>query len=1612
MVNLNVMPAEDGSALSSNVDEIVAHAKRTQPSSQGLETFLRAYFAHVDPGDLAAANSTDLFAMAVDHLHLAGRWQKGTIAIEVTNPVLEVDGWEREHTIVRMVTDDMPFIVDSVTMELSRQGLGIHFVAHPVMHRIGNEWSWAVTDKSQPAGEDERVSFICIEVDRQPDHEHLDLIEVGLRRVLGDVRAAVADWARLRARMTEVAEGLGAADLPVGADEVSETRELLEWLVDNHFIFLGARDYVIDSEDGEEVLRIVPESGLGILAGNTHLGRPRPLSELAPAARERIYEKRLLNLTKAGTRSTVHRSSFLDYIGIKTFSSEGEVTGERRFLGLFSSEVYTHSVERVPRARTRVAEVIKRAGYPPGGHAEKRLRTILEGYPHDDLLQMDVEELFTISVAIAGLQERRRVRVFPRQELFGRFVSVLVFLPRDRYNTEVRTGIQTILESTFGGELADWDTKLSESVLARLRFVLRITEERHVDVSELDSEIDALVRVWEDGLTEASIHHFGIADSLRLSPIYHGAFSPDYQRAFDPRSATVDIEQIENLEPGELGINAYRTPGNTPGSFRLKLYRSGDLVSLTKVMPILTNLGVTVVHERPYEIRRVGAEHVWVYDFALEHHTTTLSFATASSLVEDAFGAVWRGEVEDDGLNRLVLGAGMTVLDVAVLRAYWQYLRLIGLSYSRLFVEQTLEQHPAAVRLLVDLFVLRFDPDIPFDSDKHEAISSSLQETIGKIDSLDQDRVLRRFYNLIVSTVRTTWAQRDAAGNPRPYLAFKLDPTMIDEMPQPRPRHEIFVYSPRFEGVHLRQGPVARGGLRWSDRSEDYRTEVLGLLKAQMVKNSVIVPGGAKGGFVLKRPPIEQEQLRAEVVECYKAFVSGLLDLTDNIVNNEVVSPPRTMRYDTEDPYLVVAADKGTATFSDIANGLAMERGFWLGDAFASGGSNGYDHKQMGITARGAWESVKRHFRELGVDTQTETFTVVGIGDMSGDVFGNGMLQSETIALVAAFDHRHIFIDPKPDPAKSYVERQRLFGLPRSSWADYDQSLISKGGGVYERSAKSITLSAQARKALGTKTDTFTPNELMSCVLKAPVQLLWNGGIGTYIKAASETHADVGDKANDRLRVNGRDLRCAVVGEGGNLGVTQRGRIEFARMGGRIFTDAIDNAGGVDCSDHEVNIKILLNRVVADGDMTDKQRNALLGEMTDEIAKLVLASNYRQALALSAARVDAASLVDVHARYIHQLESNGLLNRDLEALPDVEDLADRRLAGTGLTTPELAVLEAYSKNTLKSALLASTIPDDGGLAPLLVEYFPKALGERFGDQINNHQLRREIISNLLANKVVDRSGVSMIYRLGLETSAPAVELAAAHFAAWHIFDLDAVVNAVNELDGVMSVETQLAAHLSCRQLAERATRLLVRSRPHPFSALDAITELTGPVAETLGLMASSLVGTDLKLYKATCVRLTDGGADEALAQRIAMVPPSIAALDIVEAAGTTGVPLQMVADVHFAVADRLDLTWLRDQILALPRDSQWSTLARLTLRIDLYGDHRQLTSRVMSEIDDDDSAVEVIDKWLRRHSLAVDSYRRTMAEVRTTQCDITVLLVAAREVRNLIERTSVHTPVG
>ncbi|MGH2824274.1 MAG: NAD-glutamate dehydrogenase, partial [Thermoleophilaceae bacterium] len=1175
--------------------------------------------------------------------------------------------------------------------------------------------------------------------------------------------------------------------------------------------------YALARDDSELRLASAPDSGIGVLRQPGGEASARGFEKLPPAVRARALEPYLLNLTKANSRATVHRPAYLDYVGVKQFDDEGRVVGERRFLGLYTHTAYHASPRAIPILRRKVEAVLGRAAFPLDSHNEKALLEILESYPRDELFQISTDDLFRIAMGILHLGERQRLRLFARRDTFDRFLSCLVFVPRDRFNTENRRRIEGILRRATGATSIDYTTRVSESVLVRLHYLVYAEPGKlpRLDEREIETLLVAATRSWADDLEEALLEEHGEELGGKLFRRYREAFPPAYRADWVPRSALADIGQIEALrQPDDLALRLYRPLEAPLGALRAKVFRVGAPLALSAMLPLFEDMGVEVADERPYEITPSERESVWIYDFGLTYRgEEDLQTDLVREAFQESFIRVWSGDAESDGYNRLVLRAGLTWHETTVLRAIGRYLRQAGTTFSDRYVEQALGTNARVARLIMDLFRARFDPD-QTDAGTAKRLVEAIEEAIDAVESLDQDRILRNFLDVVQAMLRTNFFQPAGAGGRKPCLSFKLDPSRLPWLPPPRPRFEIFVYSPRTEGVHLRGGGVARGGLRWSDRREDFRTEVLGLMKAQMVKNAVIVPVGAKGGFVVKRPPPatgDREELLAEVEACYRTFIGGMLDLTDNIVDGRVAPPPHVVRYDEDDPYLVVAADKGTAALSDVANDVAAEYGFWLGDAFASGGSAGYDHKKMGITARGAWESVKRHFRELGHDVQSEDFTVAGVGDMSGDVFGNGMLLSRHIRLVAAFDHRHVFVDPDPDAARSWEERRRLFELPRSSWDDYDRALISAGGGVWPRTAKSVPLSKQARAALGVDDEALTPNELIRAILRAPVDLLWNGGIGTYVKSGAETHADAGDKASDAVRVDAGELRCRAIGEGGNLGLTQRARIEYAAAGGKINNDAIDNSAGVDCSDHEVNIKVLLDAAVADGDLTGKQRNELLAGMTDSVAELVLKNNYEQSETLSLAEAQAAAMVDVHSRFLERLEASRKLDRELEALPGGEELAERKREHQGLTRPELAVALAYSKIDLYAELLDSDVPEDPHLSAELDRYFPDPLPERFGELMRSHRLRREIIATQVVNNMLHGGGTTFTFRLHEESGAPASEIARAYAAARDIFEMRPQWGEIEALDNQVEASVQIEMLLAGRRLIERCSRWLLRN---------------------------------------------------------------------------------------------------------------------------------------------------------------------------------------------------------
>ncbi|MFD9083795.1 NAD-glutamate dehydrogenase [Streptomyces erythrochromogenes] len=1612
-----------------------------RPDQDAVLSYLQRYYLHTAPEDLTDRDPVDVFGAALSHYRLAENRPQGTANVRVHTPTVEENGWTSSHSVVEVVTDDMPFLVDSVTNELSRQGRGIHVVIHPqvVVRRdiTGKLIEILGPDCDAHGPRTERPhdslveSWIHVEIDRETDRADLKQITVDLQRVLSDVRESVEDWEKMREAALRIADAL--PDEPTAPDlreyELEEARELLRWLADDHFTFLGYREYNLVDGDA---LAAVPGTGLGILRSDPHHsgkedGHPvSPSFNRLPAdARAKAREHRLLVLTKANSRSTVHRPSYLDYVGVKKFDADGNVVGERRFLGLFSSAAYTESVRRVPVIRRKVAEVLERAGFSPASHDGRDLTQILETYPRDELFQTPVDQLQSIVTSVLYLQERRRLRLYLRQDEYGRYYSALVYLPRDRFTTGVRLRLMDILREELGGISVDFTAWNTESILSRIHFVVRVPQGTELpvltdgDVERIEGRLVEAARSWADGFDQALNAELGEERAAELLRRYGNAFSEGYKADHSPRAAVADLVHLEKLRGSDknFALSLYEPVGAGPGERRFKIYRAGEQVSLSAVLPVLQRLGVEVTDERPYELRCADRTNAWIYDFGLRLAAGDLG-DDARERFQDAFAAVWNGQAENDNFNTLVLSAGLTWRQAVVLRAYAKYMRQAGSTFSQDYMEDTLRNNVHTTRLLVSLFEARMSP--VRQAAGSELVDAMLEELDGALDqvaSLDEDRILRAFLTLIKATLRTNFFQLDSHGEQHAYVSMKFDPQAIPDLPAPRPAFEIWVYSPRVEGVHLRFGKVARGGLRWSDRREDFRTEILGLVKAQMVKNTVIVPVGAKGGFVAKNlpdPSVDRDAWLAEGIASYKIFISALLDITDNMVAGEVVPPRSVVRHDEDDTYLVVAADKGTATFSDIANGVAESYGFWLGDAFASGGSAGYDHKGMGITARGAWESVKRHFRELGHDTQTQDFTVVGVGDMSGDVFGNGMLLSEHIRLVAAFDHRHIFIDPTPDAATSYAERRRLFELPRSSWADYDASLISAGGGIHPRSAKAVPVTAQMRAALGIEAGVtkMTPADLMQAILKAPVDLVWNGGIGTYVKATSETHADVGDKANDAIRVNGSDVRAQVIGEGGNLGLTQLGRIEFARSGaggegGKVNTDAIDNSAGVDTSDHEVNIKILLNAVVADGDMTVKQRNKLLAQMTDEVGRLVLRNNYAQNTALANGSAQAPSLLHAQQRFMRRLEGAGLLNRELEFLPTDRQIRELLNNGKGLTQPELAVLFAYTKITTADELIVTELPDDPYLRRLLFAYFPAALGDKFAEQIDAHALRREIITTILVNDTVNTGGSTFLHRLREETGASTEEIVRAQLAAREIFGLADVWDAVEALDNKVAADVQTRVRLHSRRLVERGTRWLLNNRPQPLQITETIAFFGERVAQVWAELPKLVRGADLEWYQLVMDELTGEGVPEELAAKVAGFSSAFPTLDIVAIADRTGVDPLGVAEVYYDLADRLDITQLMDRIIELPRADRWQSMARASIREDLFAAHAALTADVLSVGNGASTPEERFQAWEEKNAAIIGRARTTLEEIRgSDDFDLANLSVAMRTMRSLLRAHS------
>ncbi|GAB3767733.1 NAD-glutamate dehydrogenase [Ramlibacter monticola] len=1586
----------------------LAASRPGQAAAQPLNGFGHEYFRQVDVEDLDERTPEDLLGALLSHWQFGAQRQPGAPKVRVFSPSPGEDGWGSRHTIVEIVNDDMPFLVDSVSMEIHRQGLALHLLVHPV-YAVQRDAKGSLQSIAPRASAPElpRESWMYIEVDRLVDAEQRANLCRGIERVLADVRAAVSDWKPMQERLREASAELASPPANVSPEEAAESRAFLDWLADGHFTMLGYRQHDLVEEGEDLALKLVPGSALGVLRETADAVPSASFAALPPAARAMARTPSpVLVVTKANTRSTVHRDGYTDYLGVKRFDAQGRVLGEHRFIGLFTSTMYSARVSETPLLRRKVEAIAQRAGFAPQGHLAKALQHTLETFPRDDLFQIPEDELYDIVLGILAVGERHRLRLFAWKDPFGRFVSCLVFVPREAFSTQLRLRFQRILLKELNGSHIDFDVLLSGTQLARIHFNVRIAPKPvpAFDRKDLERKLAAAARRWDDELREALVDAEGEAAGLALERRWASGFPVAYREQVPARAAVHDIRKIAALTPeAPFALALYWPLGAAEGRIGLKVYRLGAPVILSDSLPMLEHMGVRVLAEDNHRIQDAdNAQPVWLHDFALQARPNEeIEQQALARLFEDAFARVFRGEVENDDFNRLVLLAGLSAEEVVVLRAYAKYLKQVGFAASQATIASTLEAHPRIARMLVSLFRLRFDPQA---HDEQAAASqvNALNQALDKVSNLSEDRVLRQLVALVQATLRTNYwrtgvGASGAAGARRPFLSFKFDSHKVPGLPEPRPLYEIWVYSPRFEGIHLRGGKVARGGLRWSDRPDDFRTEVLGLVKAQMVKNTVIVPTGSKGGFVLKKAPpaSDREAFMKEGVACYQEYLRGLLDLTDNLVAGKPVPPPQVVRIDGEDPYLVVAADKGTATFSDYANAVSIEYGHWLGDAFASGGSQGYDHKEMGITARGAWESVKRHFRELGLDTQSTDFTVVGVGDMSGDVFGNGMLLSKHIRLVAAFDHRHIFIDPDPQAESSFAERKRMFELPRSSWADYDTKLISEGGGVWARSEKSVAISPQARRALGIEAESLTPAELMTAILKAPVDLLYNGGIGTYVKAASQANADVGDRANDAVRINGGELRCRVVGEGGNLGFTQRGRIEAAQKGVKLYTDAIDNSAGVDTSDHEVNIKILLGLAQGDGELTEKQRNTLMPQMTDEVAALVLRDNYFQSQALSIGGRLARRQLEDQARFIRFLEKKGELNRAIEFLPSEEEIAERAAKGLGLTHPERAVLLAYSKMWLNDELLASDLPEDPWVARALERYFPALLKEKFGAWIPRHPLRREIIATHVLNSMVNRVGPTFVHRQGEITGATPPQVVRAYLATREVFGLVGLWQQIEALDNLVPDEVQADMVITLRGLLTRSTTWFLRSR-RLFEPTEQQVARFAPAVKALrGHMEGDAPES------ARAARWVAAGVPRALAVQVDNAEALFHALDVAEIAEQSHKPLELTAQVHAGVGERLGLARMRQQIEQLPADTFWHELAKVALSDDLNDLQRSIARQAFSH--EDGEAGQVLDRWEQGNRQALERAQRLLQELRDTGTgDLAMLSVALRELRNLV----------
>lgn len=1579
-----------------------------------IRQFIPVYYRTLPCRIAESESDTDLAGMALHHFMLLKAYQDKQPALRLLNPNVEEQHFYSSHTVLQMVAYDRPFLVDTISMCIEAQGLEVHRIYNTIIEVQRDDSSEITAINNVDNSDTCYMSLIHCEIDRS-DAETIESLRVALMEKISILDTVVGDWKAMQNKLRQIKDELKNQPVPEVYHTADEIQSFLQWILDDHFIFLGFREYRLENEvnsaSADMDLIAVGNSGLGILNGATEDRRSESFAQLPDELKQLLTLPRVLLLSKSSHVSPVHRPVFMDFLGIHKFDDAGNMIGEYRFVGLLTSQAYELSVQQIPLLREKAKKIMAMADFPQGGHDAHKLMHVINTLPRDDLFQASIQELYPIALGIAQLQDRRRLRLFSRIDHYQRFVSCMVYIPRDKFNTELSIRIQNALQDAYGGISSGFTTEFDETHHARLHVHVRTLpgQIQQVDIAQLEAELNTLMEAWIDGYQRVLTESLGEQQANTLAKRYLAHIPAAYQEHFDVRTGVEDTKRLAKLSAEQPMVwHLYQSTGDQSNQLHLKLYGLNQPAILSNILPILEDFGVSVISAQTYEFNLPEAP-AWLQEYELTLcHVHTVDMMMVREEFEDSLAQIWAGKVESDSLNELILTTKLATYEVVVLRALLRYMIQAKAPFSSRYIQQTLVKNSEMTVMLIDLFDARLNPDYS-DSERERKTKhylAQIKAALAKVTSLDEDRIFRWYLDLIKAILRTNYYQLDSDGNRKDRLSFKFAADEIPNLPKPKPKFEIFVYSPRVEAVHLRGGKVARGGLRWSDRMEDFRTEVLGLVKAQMVKNAVIVPVGSKGGFIVKQARMSdgREAFQKEGIECYQTFLRGMLDVTDNLVDGQVVAPENTVRHDEDDPYLVVAADKGTASFSDIANAVSAEYNFWLDDAFASGGSAGYDHKAMGITARGAWESVKRHFRMQGLDIQNkDDFTVVGIGDMSGDVFGNGMLLSNHIKLQAAFNHLHIFIDPDPDPATSFAERERLFRLPRSTWEDYDQSLISQGGGVFSRQEKSIAISEEMKSAFDISADSLTPNELINALLKAPVDLIWNGGIGTYVKSQDETHTDVGDRANDAVRVNGSQIRAKVIGEGGNLGCTQRGRIEFAlsggpeQSGGQIYTDAIDNSGGVNCSDHEVNIKILLGKVVEQGDMTTKQRNELLESMTDTVASLVLRQNYLQPQAIELSHLYAVDNLSDHQRFIEFLEKEGRLDRVIEFLPSDEEFVRRQKANIGLTRSELAVILAYGKMWVYEQLLESDLPDDPYFIDELRKYFPDELVSRFFDEMKGHRLHREIISTYLTNSVVNRLGIETIFRLFGDTNQSVATIIRAYAIARDTFKVTEVWKTLESLDNQVDATLLLELESRIRVTLEQAIIWLINAFGMELPVAGMIQRFEGSVQELT--QPQGIIETQFAEHlQEDLNQMTAEGLSESDASTFAILPYAVDALDTALLAEQYGRPVDEIAALYFDAYQSLHIDWLMMHVEQLPQQDHWDRRARYALINELTRSLRQMLNMVLTQ----DEPEAALADWRQEHQSQLDDITEEMAKINGAKVGLSALSVLISEMNKLI----------